>query len=124
MAGSCNSRNTRRTRHDGHSSLPRPFLVGLLLSVNGAAGRPVADGRARKRRLFPRAPAAASPKRLRADIAKGTIPGAVLLISRHGKIAYFEAMGSLDPREEDADDQGCDLPHLLDDASRSPRWRP
>src|SRR5262245_52249223 len=34
---------------------------------------------------------------LKADIAKGTIPGAILLISRHGKIAYFEAMGSLDP---------------------------
>jgi CubicO group peptidase (beta-lactamase class C family) len=33
---------------------------------------------------------------LKADIAKGTIPGAVLLISRNGKIAYFEAMGSLD----------------------------
>jgi CubicO group peptidase (beta-lactamase class C family) len=34
---------------------------------------------------------------LNADIAKGTIPGAVLLISRNGKVAYFEAMGSLDP---------------------------
>jgi CubicO group peptidase (beta-lactamase class C family) len=34
---------------------------------------------------------------LKADIAKGTIPGAVLLISRHGKVAYFEAMGSADP---------------------------
>jgi CubicO group peptidase (beta-lactamase class C family) len=34
---------------------------------------------------------------LKADIAKGTIPGAVLLISRNGKIAFFEAMGSLDP---------------------------
>ena len=37
---------------------------------------------------------------LKADIAKGTIPGAVLLISRHGKIAYFEAMGSLDPEKK------------------------
>ena len=35
---------------------------------------------------------------LRSDIAKGTIPGAVLLISRHGKIAYFESLGSLDPQ--------------------------
>jgi CubicO group peptidase (beta-lactamase class C family) len=34
---------------------------------------------------------------LKADIANGTIPGAVLLISRHGKVAYFEAMGSTDP---------------------------
>ena len=37
---------------------------------------------------------------LKADIAKGTIPGAVLLISRHGKIAYFEAMGTLDPEKK------------------------
>jgi CubicO group peptidase (beta-lactamase class C family) len=33
---------------------------------------------------------------LKAGIAKGDIPGAVLMISRHGKIGYFEAMGSLD----------------------------
>jgi CubicO group peptidase (beta-lactamase class C family) len=37
---------------------------------------------------------------LKADIAKGAIPGAILLISRHGKIAYFEAMGSLDPQKK------------------------
>jgi CubicO group peptidase (beta-lactamase class C family) len=36
---------------------------------------------------------------LRSDVAKGTIPGAVLLISRQGKIAYFEAVGNLDPQE-------------------------
>jgi CubicO group peptidase (beta-lactamase class C family) len=48
-----------------------------------------------------------SPKRLqaitdtlKADIAKGTIPGAVLLISRRGKIAYFEAVGTLDPEKK------------------------
>lgn len=35
---------------------------------------------------------------LRSDIAKGTIPGAVLLISRHGKVAYFETLGNLDPQ--------------------------
>jgi CubicO group peptidase (beta-lactamase class C family) len=35
---------------------------------------------------------------LRSDIAEGTIPGAVLLISRQGKVAYFEALGSLDPQ--------------------------
>ena len=33
---------------------------------------------------------------LRDDIAKGTIPGAVLMIVRHGKVAHFEAAGSLD----------------------------
>jgi len=36
---------------------------------------------------------------LKAGIAKGEIPGVVLLISRHGKIGYFEAMGSLDPQK-------------------------
>jgi CubicO group peptidase (beta-lactamase class C family) len=35
---------------------------------------------------------------LRAEIDNGTIPGAVLLISKQNKIAYFEAMGSLDPQ--------------------------
>jgi CubicO group peptidase (beta-lactamase class C family) len=35
---------------------------------------------------------------LKADIAKGVIPGAVLLVSRHGKIAHFEALGNLDPQ--------------------------
>jgi len=34
---------------------------------------------------------------LRADIAKNAIPGTVLLISRNGKVAHFEALGTLDP---------------------------
>jgi CubicO group peptidase (beta-lactamase class C family) len=34
---------------------------------------------------------------LKDDIQKGTIPGAVLLIVRNGKVAYFESMGVLDP---------------------------
>jgi CubicO group peptidase (beta-lactamase class C family) len=34
----------------------------------------------------------------RHDVAQGTIPGAVLLITRHGKIAYFENFGFLDPQ--------------------------
>lgn len=37
---------------------------------------------------------------LKASVAKGDIPGAVLLISRNGKVAYFEAMGSLDPEKK------------------------
>ncbi len=41
-------------------------------------------------------------KMLRADIEKGAIPGTVLLISRHGKIAHFEALGSLDPQAKTA----------------------
>jgi CubicO group peptidase (beta-lactamase class C family) len=34
---------------------------------------------------------------LRDDSVKGVIPGAVLMIMRHGKVAYFEAVGVLDP---------------------------
>src|SRR5215475_9063536 len=35
---------------------------------------------------------------LRTNIAAGEIPGAVLLIARNGKIAYFESLGLLDPQ--------------------------
>src|SRR5262249_12609762 len=34
---------------------------------------------------------------LMAEIEKGTMPGAVLLVARNGKVAYFEAMGVRDP---------------------------
>jgi len=34
---------------------------------------------------------------LREESTKGTIPGAVAMIVRHGKIAYFESVGQLDP---------------------------
>jgi CubicO group peptidase (beta-lactamase class C family) len=34
---------------------------------------------------------------LRDDTAKNLVPGAVLLVARHGKVAYFEAAGVLDP---------------------------
>jgi CubicO group peptidase (beta-lactamase class C family) len=34
---------------------------------------------------------------LRDDAAKNVVPGAVLLVARHGKVAYFEAAGVLDP---------------------------
>ena len=37
---------------------------------------------------------------LKAGIDKGEIPGAVVIISRHGKIGYFEAMGALDPEKK------------------------
>jgi CubicO group peptidase (beta-lactamase class C family) len=39
---------------------------------------------------------------LRQDVAKGTIPGAVLLVSRRGKVAYFEVVGRLDPQHDNA----------------------
>jgi CubicO group peptidase (beta-lactamase class C family) len=35
---------------------------------------------------------------INADVAKGTIPGATLLIARNGKIAYYESFGWLDVR--------------------------
>jgi CubicO group peptidase (beta-lactamase class C family) len=35
---------------------------------------------------------------LRDDTAKGTIPGAVVMIVRNGKVAYFESVGALDPQ--------------------------
>jgi CubicO group peptidase (beta-lactamase class C family) len=34
---------------------------------------------------------------LRDDTSKGVVPGAVLLVARHGKIAWFETAGVLDP---------------------------
>jgi CubicO group peptidase (beta-lactamase class C family) len=37
---------------------------------------------------------------LQAEIGKGTIPGAVLLIARNGKAAYFQALGALDPENK------------------------
>lgn len=41
---------------------------------------------------------AAITRTLRDDVAHGTIPGAVLLIARHGKVAYFESVGFRDPQ--------------------------
>jgi len=35
---------------------------------------------------------------LKDNIAKGEIPGAVLLVARNSKIAYFESLGQLDPQ--------------------------
>lgn len=40
--------------------------------------------------------------RLKADSEAGTIPGAVLLVARQGKIAYFEAFGLQDPQTKAA----------------------
>jgi CubicO group peptidase (beta-lactamase class C family) len=39
---------------------------------------------------------------LKADIAKGTLPGAVVLIQRKGKVAYFESVGMIDPQTKAA----------------------
>ncbi len=37
---------------------------------------------------------------LRADAEKGQIPGAILLVARHGKVALFEPVGVLDPAKK------------------------
>jgi CubicO group peptidase (beta-lactamase class C family) len=34
---------------------------------------------------------------LRGDVEKGVIPGAILLVGRHGKVALFDAVGARDP---------------------------
>jgi hypothetical protein len=34
---------------------------------------------------------------LKERVASGHVPGAVALIARHGKVAYFEAFGARDP---------------------------
>src|SRR5882672_11439445 len=34
---------------------------------------------------------------LKADVEKRIIPGAVVLVARHGKVAFFETVGVLDP---------------------------
>jgi len=34
---------------------------------------------------------------LRGDVEKGAIPGAILVVGRHGKVALFEAVGARDP---------------------------
>ncbi|HEY6390913.1 MAG TPA: serine hydrolase [Bryobacteraceae bacterium] len=34
---------------------------------------------------------------LREDAGKGLVPGSILLVARHGKVAYFESVGTLNP---------------------------
>jgi CubicO group peptidase (beta-lactamase class C family) len=43
---------------------------------------------------------AAITARLRTDVEKGVIPGAVLLVARNGKVALFEAVGARDPQSK------------------------
>jgi CubicO group peptidase (beta-lactamase class C family) len=62
---------------------------GLSASTPALVGRPEAVGLSSKRleRLT---------SVLKADVEKGRIPGAVVLVERRGKIAYFEAFGMRD----------------------------
>jgi hypothetical protein len=71
---------------------------------------------------------------VKADVDKGALPGAVLLVARHGKVVMFDAVGVLDPATKGAHDQGSHLSHLLheqayhlgggDDALRRRQARP
>jgi CubicO group peptidase (beta-lactamase class C family) len=36
--------------------------------------------------------------RLKADVEKGVIPGAIVLVARHGKVAWLDVVGMLDPQ--------------------------
>jgi CubicO group peptidase (beta-lactamase class C family) len=74
------------------------FVLGLLLSVRAFA-EPLPTARPESVGLSPERLGRIT-EMLRTDIAKGTIPGAVMLISRHGKVAYFEAVGRLDPQAD------------------------
>ncbi len=38
--------------------------------------------------------------RLKADVAANRIPGAVVLVARHGRVAWFDAVGKLDPSRD------------------------
>jgi CubicO group peptidase (beta-lactamase class C family) len=77
----------------------RLLLVAALFATEPA----MAD------RLASAAPASVgfAPDRLRrltetleAEIGKGTMPGAVLMIHRNDKVVYFEALGTLDPEKK------------------------
>ena len=78
------------------------ILSALLLITFGLCAAPPASPQALTK-VNP-ADVGFSPERLnkitqllKDDAAKGTMPGATLMIVRHGKIAYFESVGVLDP---------------------------
>jgi hypothetical protein len=52
---------------------------------------------------------------LQSEVDRQRLPGGVVLIARHGKVAMFEPLGAQDPATWCADGARCDLPHLLHD---------
>ena len=70
------------------------FLVAALvaLALAACAGMPQQGAGFSKERLD------ALTERMQADVQKGQIPGAVMLVARNGSIAYFEALGTRDPK--------------------------
>jgi hypothetical protein len=67
-------------------------LVLLVLAVAGCAGVPQQGSGFSRERLD------ALTAAMQADIQKRQIPGAVMLLARNGSIAYFEALGTRDPK--------------------------
>ena len=72
------------------------FLAGVLATTLAAAqglstAKPEEVGFSSSERL------GRISRVFRDDVAKGTIPGAILLIARDGKIAYYETFGTLNP---------------------------
>ncbi len=77
----------------GGAALAAAFVLGLALPAQAADPLP---------RAKPEAVGMSSARLeriaevLRADVAKGRLPGAVVAIARHGKLAYLEAVGFRD----------------------------
>jgi CubicO group peptidase (beta-lactamase class C family) len=69
--------------------------AGLAFSVLLAAGGALAQEAAESQGFASERLARIAPV-LKAEIEKGTVPGAVTLIARNGKIVHFEAHGFLD----------------------------
>jgi len=67
-------------------------LVAALVALAACAGMPQQGSGFSKERLD------ALTARMQADVQKGQIPGAVMLVARNGSIAYFEALGTRDPK--------------------------
>ncbi len=61
---------------------------------------PLADRQARGSRPQSRRARPPVQQRWRSAIASGHIPGAVALVARHGKVAYHESFGRLDPASD------------------------
>ena len=60
---------------------------------------------------------------LEGDVARKTLAGDVLLIARHGKVAYFEGVGARDPQAKAPMSRGRDFPHLFDEQADHRRSR-
>src|SRR5215467_2236736 len=75
-------------------------LIGILLVAMSLSFSALADGLPETGQPAALGFSAERLERLasvfRADVDKGTIPGAVILIARKGKVAYFEAFGFQD----------------------------